>query len=303
MPEMDGLAALPLLLKRRPELAGGRRLDADPAQRRDLAEMPVASARSTICRSPTATGRSRPRRASGSELVAKLEALARRAPPGRGAARGAAPAARRAGAARARGRPAALPSDRRLDRRPARDRGGAVGPRRRACSALPTLDRAAHAADVHRRLRRASAAQIGLPRLRAEHGEPLVPGTVYRRARRAPHGARRPAAASRLIRLDDGPPVNFCRPAVDVLFRDAAAVFGASALAVVLTGMGSDGTARRARARRGRRGGAGAGRGHQHRLGHARQRSREAGLARDVLPLEAIGPAPCRATIGPGLDD
>ena len=44
------------------------------------------------------------------------------------------------------------------------------------------------------------------------------------------------------IRLDDGPAVNFCRPAVDVLFRDAAAVFGASALAVVLTGMGSDGT-------------------------------------------------------------
>ncbi len=45
-----------------------------------------------------------------------------------------------------------------------------------------------------------------------------------------------------VIRLDDSPPVNFCRPAVDVLFRDAAVVFGASALAVVLTGMGSDGT-------------------------------------------------------------
>jgi two-component system chemotaxis response regulator CheB len=45
-----------------------------------------------------------------------------------------------------------------------------------------------------------------------------------------------------VIRLDDGPPVNFCRPAVDVLFHDAAALYGGSALAVVLTGMGTDGT-------------------------------------------------------------
>jgi two-component system chemotaxis response regulator CheB len=44
------------------------------------------------------------------------------------------------------------------------------------------------------------------------------------------------------IRLHDGPLVNFCRPAVDVLFQDAATIFGASALAVVLTGMGADGT-------------------------------------------------------------
>jgi two-component system chemotaxis response regulator CheB len=44
------------------------------------------------------------------------------------------------------------------------------------------------------------------------------------------------------IRLTDGPPVNFCRPAVDVLFKDAAAVFGAATATVILTGMGSDGT-------------------------------------------------------------
>jgi two-component system chemotaxis response regulator CheB len=42
-------------------------------------------------------------------------------------------------------------------------------------------------------------------------------------------------------RLQQGPPENSCRPAVDVLFRSVVAAYGGRVLAVVLTGMGQDG--------------------------------------------------------------
>ncbi len=44
-----------------------------------------------------------------------------------------------------------------------------------------------------------------------------------------------------LLRTHQGPPENSCRPAVDVLFRSVADIYGAHALAVVMTGMGQDG--------------------------------------------------------------
>ena len=44
-----------------------------------------------------------------------------------------------------------------------------------------------------------------------------------------------------VIALDDGPPVNFCKPAVDPLFTSAIDVWHGGILALVLTGMGSDG--------------------------------------------------------------
>ena len=48
-------------------------------------------------------------------------------------------------------------------------------------------------------------------------------------------------AGGTVIRLDQAPPENSCRPSVDVLFRSVGEVFGGAAVAVVLTGMGHDG--------------------------------------------------------------
>jgi two-component system chemotaxis response regulator CheB len=43
------------------------------------------------------------------------------------------------------------------------------------------------------------------------------------------------------VMLNQAPPENSCRPAVDPLFRSAVALYGARTLGVILTGMGQDG--------------------------------------------------------------
>ncbi|MCC5978391.1 MAG: chemotaxis-specific protein-glutamate methyltransferase CheB [Salinarimonas sp.] len=85
-------------------------------------------------------------------------------------------------------------------------------------------------------------AQTGLPAAEAKDGEALQAGRIYVAPGGKHMGLRRNGGASVVLRLDDGAPVNFCKPAVDVLFFDAATIFGAQVLSVVLTGMGSDGT-------------------------------------------------------------
>ena len=77
----------------------------------------------------------------------------------------------------------------------------------------------------------------------AVEGEPVHAGTIYI-ARGNWHMEVRSAAqgaAKAMVHLTQGPLENHCRPAVDVLFRSAAAVYGSAVLAVVLTGMGADG--------------------------------------------------------------
>jgi two-component system chemotaxis response regulator CheB len=74
----------------------------------------------------------------------------------------------------------------------------------------------------------------------AAHGQRIEAGHAYI----APGGKHLEVASSKgdvVAQLHEGAPENSCRPAVDVLFRSVAAVYGAGSLAVVLTGMGQDG--------------------------------------------------------------
>lgn len=76
----------------------------------------------------------------------------------------------------------------------------------------------------------------------AVHNESVEPNTAYiapggKQMRLAPVLGARP-----VLQITDDPPENNCRPAVDYLFRSAANHFPGRSMAVILTGMGSDGT-------------------------------------------------------------
>src|SRR5690606_18899654 len=74
----------------------------------------------------------------------------------------------------------------------------------------------------------------------AADGDELQPGVVLIAPGDFQLSLRRRGETVR-VALDQGEKVNWCRPAVDVLFRSAVAAYGGNVLAVVLTGMGQDG--------------------------------------------------------------
>ncbi len=84
------------------------------------------------------------------------------------------------------------------------------------------------------------ATTSGLPVCEATHGVVVQPGCVYiapgdfhMTVARDPRGVH--------VALNQEAPESSCRPAVDVLFRSLARVYGGGVLAAVMTGMGRDG--------------------------------------------------------------
>ena len=80
----------------------------------------------------------------------------------------------------------------------------------------------------------------GRPCAEGRDGEPVLAGRIYV----APGGWHmrvENGPTSPVIRLDQGAPEHFCRPAVDPMLRSMAAVYGDGAVAAILTGMGADG--------------------------------------------------------------
>ena len=71
----------------------------------------------------------------------------------------------------------------------------------------------------------------------AKNGDAVKAGGIWL----APGDAHMEIAPGGLIKLHQGVPLNSCKPSVDYLFHSAARLYAGSTLAVMMTGMGSDG--------------------------------------------------------------
>lgn len=117
---------------------------------------------------------------------------------------------------------------------------GAVLPQFPADFPLPVLVVQHMPALFTRLLAERLQATCRLPVEEAVHGSPVQPGRVLI----APGDFHLKVVANGMgarVCLDQTPPLNSCRPAVDALFASASEAWGGAVVAAVLTGMGQDG--------------------------------------------------------------
>lgn len=242
MPVMDGITALPLILKARP---GVRVLMASTLTRRNAAISikALTLGATDYIPKPDSTGMLGAD-AFGQDLVAKIKAIGLRARPSLvapGAASAASAAAQAPLELKLRPKPAELPKVLAV----ASSTGGP-----QALEVL--LGQIGHPVSVPilivqhmppmftALLAESLTKATGVPCAEARDGEPalagrayIAPGDYHMTVEGRPDQAR--------LRVHQGPPENYVRPAADPLLRGVAEVYGRRALAVILTGMGSDG--------------------------------------------------------------
>ena len=319
MPQLDGISTLPLLLEKRRDLV----IIMASALTRDNAEVTIKAlslGAADYVPKPEAEGGVMTSAAFRRDLIEKIVALGRRRPkPPRVPAyvrRTIDPATRKLGGAIQRVGKWRLPAP--ADQSafnlrpfaPVLPRvlliGASTGGPQALTKLIAPLDAITNSAPVlitqhmpatfttifAEHLSRASAKPVR----EAADGEPVLAGTVYV----APGGrhmrvTRRDGNA--VIVLDDGAPVHFCKPAVDPLFSSAAEVWGSWNLALILTGMGIDGTAGAADIVAG--GGSVIAQDEATSVVWGMPGSAvDAGVCSAVLPLEQIGPKVVRMFLG-----
>ena len=255
MPELDGISAIPLLLKKKRDLVV---IMASALTRRsaEISLRALSLGAADYIPKPETAPEPSTSVEFHRELIDKIRSLGRRGryllrqwkpdgaphPPDPSIERSAAAARRhrRFPAAAIRGFDTAGTVDRFVDRWTAGiDLAGR--PDQRDHGARAGSDHATHAADLHDGSGGASHPVSGRSVREAEHDEPVVAGGIYvapgGRHMRVGRGPTGPTIA-----LGDDPPINFCKPSVDPILSSAAKVWGSSGLALIFTGMGADGT-------------------------------------------------------------
>lgn len=262
MPKMDGLAALPILLKTLPRC---RVVMASTLTRRggEVTIRALSIGAADYASKPQA-GRLAGAEEFRRDLLTKLKALAPRpippVPTARDLNRPAAPQAQTAAA------PVSAPAPRAFHPVAAAPISRGTTPRHTARPALIAIGSSTGGPEALRIVVSACSAGLDVPLVIAQHMPPLFTKILAEHlgkaanlpCKEAEHGERLQAghiyvapgdfhftvrrdAAGFYAALDQSAPINFCRPAVDPLLQSVAEATGGKALGVILTGMGHDG--------------------------------------------------------------
>ncbi len=253
MPVMDGMTALPLILKKKP---GIQVLMASTLTRKnaEVSLLALSLGAADYVPKPSSTSEIHSADTFKNELTAKVRAIAEAGRGGRNRAPRPATAGPAAPAVPAKKSLLSLRGPISLRRQPIQrpdliaigsstggpqalfkvlgDLGGSVPQPILITQHMPATFTSLLAAHI--------AKASNIPCSEAKDGEPIRPGQIYL----APgdyHMVAEKGVRNNVLRLTQNEQENYCRPAVDPMLRSLIPLYGSRLLVIILTGMGSDG--------------------------------------------------------------